>query len=448
MAPILAVSVLSPLLTVYAHTTATPEDDPQAFKLAEVTDIAIAVAILVGLSIAVLVITRLLVMPLLRRVIKKTRFEWDDVFLDANTFKWLGYVPPAIVFLLGTVILESKFVPMDLAVRPAALNLLQQVASGFIVLCIMLAISASLTAVNSIYDRKEVARTRPIKGFVQLAKIFISIIGSICAVALVFGEEPWEFLKYTAGMTAVLLFVFKDTILSLVASIQLTSNKMLKVGDWIDVPSCGADGDVIDIALHTVLVKNFDKTIVTVPTRKLVDGAFRNWRGMQESGGRRIKRDLNIDLSTIRFLDEEDIKKLGKIHLITDYIKQKEIAIAAETKESGDATPLNERKLTNIGTFRAYVAAYLKSLPKIHGEFTFLIRQLQPGQVGLPIQIYIFTNTTNWVEYEGIQSDIFDHLLASLPEFGLRVFQEPSGHDVAAASAGGSSSPPTHRAFP
>jgi miniconductance mechanosensitive channel len=312
----------------------------------------------------------------------------------------------------------------------------------------MLAINASLTAVNSIYDRKEVARTRPIKGFVQLAKIFISIIGSICAVALVFGEEPWVFLKYTAGMTAVLLFVFKDTILSLVASIQLTSNKMLKVGDWIDVPSCGADGDVIDIALHTVLVKNFDKTIVTVPTRKLVDGAFRNWRGMQESGGRRIKRDLNIDLSTIRFLDEEDVARLGKIHLIADYIKQKETAIAAETKESGDATPLNERKLTNIGTFRAYVAAYLKSLPKIHGKFTFLIRQLQPGQVGLPIQIYIFTDTTNWVEYEGIQSDIFDHLLASLPEFGLRVFQEPSGHDVAAASAGGSSSPPTHRAFP
>jgi miniconductance mechanosensitive channel len=400
--------------------------------LEELTDIAIALAILIGLSFAVLIITRLVVMPVLRRIIKKTRFEWDDVFLDAKTFKWLGYILPAVVFLLGTEILDSDYVPIDLQVSPSVLDLLQQFAFGFIVLCIMMAINASLGAVNTIYSQKAVARSRPIKGFVQLGKIFVAIIGSICAVALVFGQEPWEFLKYTAGMTAVLLFVFKDTILSLVASIQLTSNQMLQVGDWIDVPSCGADGDVIDVALHTVKVRNFDKTIVTVPTRKLVDGAFRNWRGMQDSGGRRIKRDLNIDLRTIRFLDDEDIARLRKIQLISGYIEEKESVV--DTKPADGPDRLNDRRLTNIGTFRAYIAAYLRSLPDLHGEFTFLVRQLQPTQVGLPIQIYIFTNTTSWVAYEGIQSDIFDHLLAAVPDFGLRVFQEPSGHDVVNAA--------------
>lgn len=429
MAPVHAISALSSLLAHLPQNPATRTEEPRSLELAEVTDIAIAMVILVGLSIAVLIITRILLMPLLRRVIKKTRFEWDDVFLDAKTFKWLGYIFPAVIFVLGTTILDSDYVPINLDVRPAAFTLLQQLAYGFIVLCILMAINASLGAVNTIYSTKEVARSRPIKGFIQLGKIFVAIIGSICAVALVFGQAPWEFLKYTVGMTAVLMFVFKDTILSLVASIQLTSNQMLRVGDWIDVPSCGADGDVTDVALHTVKVRNFDKTIVTVPTRKLVDGAFRNWRGMQDSGGRRIKRDLVIDLSTIRFLTEEDIARLRRIQILTDYIDEKMASVDATTADGPDV--LNHRRLTNIGTFRAYIAAYLHSLPDLHGEFTFLVRQLQPGQVGLPIQIYIFTNTTNWVAYEGIQSDIFDHLLAAVPEFGLRVFQEPSGHDVA-----------------
>jgi miniconductance mechanosensitive channel len=210
---------------------------------------------------------------------------------------------------------------------------------------------------------------------------------------------------------------------------------MILVGDWIEVPSCGADGDVIDIALHTVKIQNFDKTIVAVPTRSLVDGAFKNWRGMSESGGRRIKRNIVLDLSTIRFLDDVDIEKFRKVHLIKDYIEEKTTQLRESNATMGNAdSPINSRRLTNVGTFRAYIVAYLKSLPDVHEHFTFLVRQLEAGQTGLPIQIYIFTKTTAWVEYEDIQADIFDHLLAALTEFDLRVFQEPTGHDVTLAA--------------
>ena len=417
---------LSTLITALAQRFAVPP--PKPFGWAEFVDHAIALAILFGLSLAILLLTRAVVMPILRRVIKKTRFEWDDIFLDASTFRWLGRIPPAIVFTLAAEILDSEYIPLKLELRGEVLSLLQGVSTAFIVLCIMMAINASLTALNIIYRRRAISRSRPIKGFVQLAKIFVAIIGSICAIALLFGQEPWEFLKYAAGMTAVLLFVFKDTILSLVASIQLTSNDMLQVGDWIEVPECGADGDIIDVALHTVKVQNFDKTIVTVPTYKLVTGAFKNWRGMSESGGRRIKREMRIDVATVRFLEDSDLDKLGRIELLRDYIAEKRKAIAEG--KSGDATGLNQRRLTNLGTFRAYVVAYLRALPKIHDRFTFLVRQLEATPTGVPLQIYVFTSTTDWIEYEQIQADIFDHLLAAVGEFDLRIFQEPSSGDL------------------
>ncbi len=391
----------------------------------------LASLILLVVSLAILGITRALAMPLLRRIIKKTRFTWDDVFLDADTFRWLSYIPPAVVFALGTSLLKSKALNQLELVHPAFLELLQGVAQGFIVLCVVRAFNTSLTAVNLIYSRRPESKGRPIKGFLQLAKISFTVIGSICAVALIFGQTPWVFLQYSAGLTAVMMFVFKDTILSLVASIQLTTNDMVQVGDWIEVPSCGADGDVIDVALYTVKVQNFDKTIVTVPTLKLVGDAFKNWRGMEDSGGRRIKREIHIDLSTIRFLDSKDIEKFGEIELIKDYIADKSKALASTNESRAKGSPTNSRRLTNIGTFRAYVIAYLKSLPQISGRFTFLVRQLQPADTGLPIQIYIFTKTTVWVDYEEIQSDLLEHLLAVLPEFGLRAFQQPSSHDVA-----------------
>ncbi len=394
-----------------------------------------AIGALLTLSIIAWVLTWVIALPLIRRVIKKTSFEWDDVFLDAKVFRWLGYIPPAVIFALASQILDAEFYGITLPKAVAGLAYVQQISQGFIVICVLMAMNSALGASYLIFRNRNRSQNRAsIKGYIQLAKIFVTVVGVVCALAISTGRDPWDFLKYIAGMTAVLLFVFKDTILSLVASIQLTSDDMLRVGDWVEVPSCGADGDVIDVALHTVKIQNFDKTIVTLPTRKLVDGAFKNWRGMSESGGRRIKRSLDIDMSTIHFLDADEMTRLGKIELIKDYIAEKADSLQTLNAEVGDPTsPINARRLTNIGTFRAYIIAYLRSLPVVHGSFTFLVRQLQPGQTGLPIQIYMFTSTTAWVKYEEIQADIFDHLLAALNEFDLRIFQEPTGHDVVAS---------------
>jgi miniconductance mechanosensitive channel len=227
------------------------------------------------------------------------------------------------------------------------------------------------------------------------------------------------------------MLVFKDTILSFVSSIQISSNDLFKIGDWVEAPQFGADGDVIDIALHTVKIQNWDKTISVIPTHKLIDSSFKNWRGMSESGGRRVKRSINIDMNSIKFCTDEMIGRYRKFDLIKQYIENKisDIDKHNTTKNIMDETLVNGRALTNIGTFREYISAYLSNHPKIHKDMTFLIRQLAPTENGVPIQIYIFINDTNWVSYESIQSDIFDHLLAISQEFDLRVFQNPTGND-------------------
>ncbi len=234
------------------------------------------------------------------------------------------------------------------------------------------------------------------------------------------------------AMTAVLLLVFKDTILSLVASVQLTSLDMVRVGDWIEMPQYNADGDVVDVALHTVRVQNWDKTVTTIPTHKLISDSFRNWRAMSESGGRRIKRALHLDVSSIRFLTPAEVERFKGFALLADYIegKEKELADYNAGLPGKTDAQVNLRRLTNVGTFRAYVFNYLKHHPKVHQHMTLLVRQLQPGPTGLPIEVYAFSNDTAWAVYEGVQADIFDHLLAIVPEFGLSVFQQPSGRDL------------------
>jgi miniconductance mechanosensitive channel len=251
-------------------------------------------------------------------------------------------------------------------------------------------------------------------------------------ISLLIDQSPLILLSGLGAMAAVILLVFKDTILSLVASVQLTSNDMLRVGDWIEMPGMHADGDVIDIALHTVKIQNFDKTITTIPTHKLISESYRNWRGMSESGGRRIKRSISIDQNMIRFLSEDEVKELNRFRILRDYLARKEQEIADWNKGelAGEAEMVNARRLTNIGTLRAYIIGYLKNHRMISNDFTLLVRQLPPGPTGLPIEIYCFTATTNWGEFESIMADIFDHLLAILPEFGLKIFQEPSGSDV------------------
>ncbi|GGD57041.1 mechanosensitive ion channel protein MscS [Croceicoccus mobilis] len=315
---------------------------------------------------------------------------------------------------------------------PKVVLVVQNVCDALIVVFIAFAISGALNYVNEVYARRPEAKNRPIKGYVQVLKIVIYCGAAILAIATLMERSPLLLLSGLGAMAAVLLLVFKDTILSLVASVQLSSNDMLRVGDWIEMPSMSADGDVIDIALHTVKVQNFDKTITTIPTYKLITESYRNWRGMKEAGGRRIKRAIHIDQSAIGFLSDAEDEKVRRFRLLGDYLDAKRAELAEWNEKSPGENPVNARRLTNIGTFRAYVAAYLKAHPHVREDMTMLVRQLEPEPEGLPLEIYCFTDTTDWNEYERIQADIFDHLIAILPEFGLALYQQPSGLDMRA----------------
>ncbi|MEC4678590.1 MAG: mechanosensitive ion channel domain-containing protein, partial [Nitrospirota bacterium] len=262
----------------------------------------------------------------------------------------------------------------------------------------------------------------------------------ILIISALLDETPFYLLSGLGALTAVFMLIFKDAILGFVAGIQLTANKMVTHGDWIEMPKYGADGDVLEVSLTTVKIQNWDKTITTIPTYALISESFKNWRGMSESGGRRIKRAITIDMSTIQFCSDEMIEKFSKIRPIKVYIetKMKELTEYNTIHDLDDANIVNRRRLSNIGTFRAYVVAYLENHPKIHQDMTFLVRQLAPGEHGLPIEIYVFCNDTAWARYEAIQADIFDHLLAAVPEFGLKVFQNPSGNDFKSWGKSGS----------
>jgi miniconductance mechanosensitive channel len=289
-----------------------------------------------------------------------------------------------------------------------------------------------INAMHEVYLSLSISKHRPIKGYIQIVKIGIYFIAIIIIIATVFGKSPKGLLTALGTAAAVLILVFKDTILGFVASIQLSANKMVKPGDWISIPSHNADGTVIEISLNTVKIQNWDKTITTVPTYALVSDSFYNWKGMEESGGRRIKRSVIIDMKSIKFCTPEMIKKFKKIQILRDFIEKKEKELDAHNKKHkiDNSVLVNGRRMTNVGVFRAYIEAYLYNHPKINNEMTSMVRQLQPTDKGLPLQIYVFSNDKRWVEYEKIQSDIFDHILAVAPEFDLRVFQNPSGYDV------------------
>jgi miniconductance mechanosensitive channel len=297
-------------------------------------------------------------------------------------------------------------------------------------------VNALLEAGLQIYQSTDVSREKPIRGYIQLGKLASYLVGGIFVVSTLLEREPWGLLTGLGALSAVLLLTFRDSILGFVASVQLAANNMIRRGDWIEVPRYGADGDVIEVGLHTVKVQNWDKTISTIPTHTLITDSFKNWRGMSESGGRRIKRALNIDIGTIRLADEEMLQRFEKFEHISEYIAAKRAEIDAYNEEHGVDTSLgvNGRRITNVGTFRAYVEAYLRHHPKIHKEMTFLVRQLQPTEKGLPIEIYVFSNDQVWASYEALQADLFDHILAVVPEFGLRVYQTPSGQDLQAAA--------------
>lgn len=321
----------------------------------------------------------------------------------------------------------SLFIVHVPSLPETAIRITQNVCSALILLTIALALIHILDYINISYLRKNQQSKVSIKGYIQLGKLLIYLVTAILIISSLIDRNPLILLSGLGAMGAVLMLIFQDTILSLVASVQINASGSVRVGDWIELPQLNADGDVIDIALHTVTVQNWDKTYTVFPTKRLVTDAFKNWRGMKEAGGRRIKRSVFIDQNSVRFLNDDDIKHLKQFSLLEDYLCNKEKELDEWNKEKVVVT--NKRRLTNLGTFRAYLEAYLRSNPNISQKFSLMVRQLQPGEFGLPLEIYCFSNNTAWVAYEGIQSDIFDHLLAIMPEFDLRVFQQPSGSD-------------------
>ena len=375
--------------------------------------------ILAVLSLVAFWITEKIIIKLLTKMLQKTSTQMDDILIKRNVFKRLTYVVPALIFY-NFAYAAPQFTIM---IQRASLTLMA--ISGLMV------INSFLNALNDIYKKTKYHERLDINSYLQITKLIINILGSVVIVGIIINKDTTLLLSGLGAMTAVVMLIFKDTILSLVASVQISSNDLFKVGDWVEAPQFGADGDVVDIGLHTVKIQNWDKTISVIPTHKLIDSTFKNWRGMSESGGRRIKRSLFIDINSISLCSSETLEKYKKFELISEYIdrKQKEVSEHNQTNNIDTSELINGRSLTNIGTFRAYIEAYLKNNSLIHKEMTFLIRQLDPTEKGLPMQIYVFSNDIDWVRYEGIQSSIFDHLLAVVPEFGLRIFQNPTGKD-------------------
>ena len=364
------------------------------------------------------VITRYILSNIVSRFFKKTSTKIDDILIDKGFLARLAYIVPLLVihsmviFRFGEIDLFSRFIYV------------------FFTIIALSAINSVLSAVNEIHSRSKYSDKLNIKSYIQILKLIVSLFGIIIIISFISAKSPIYLLSGLGALTAVLMLIFKDTILSFVSSIQITSSDLFKVGDWVEAPQFGADGDVIDIALHTIRIQNWDKTITTIPTHKLIDSSFKNWRGMSESGGRRIKRSINIDLNSIKFCNNEMIEKYKKIDIISDYINEKitDIKKHNNSKEISNSD-LNGRALTNVGTYRAYIQSYLKNNANIHQDMTFLVRQLSPGENGLPLEIYVFSKNINWIEYEAIQSDIFDHLIASVQEFDLILFQNPTGKD-------------------
>lgn len=380
------------------------------------------IALFLVAAIAAL-LTKHLWLTLVRRLVTRTHTTWDDALVEQNVFGRLSQLVPAFLIYEGIALVPK--VPNWLTL------VVQNVVIAWAVLVIVLVITGTLAALNSIYETTPESRNRPIKGFIQLGQIIAGVIGAILIVAALLDESPVVMLSGLGALTAVAMIVFQDTLLSLVASIQLTTQQIVRVGDWLEMPSYGADGDVIDVALYNVTVQNWDKTITVIPTNKLVSGAFKNWRGMSESGGRRIKRFINLDLNSVRALTDAEVQRFTEFALLRDYIEEKNQELQAYNAalDSPGESGVNLRRLTNIGTFRAYIYNYLKNHPKIHKDMTLIVRQLQSGNEGIPIEVYCFCNDTNWFNYEGIQSDIFDHLFAIAPEFGLQIYQSPAGRD-------------------
>lgn len=384
-------------------------------------NVAITV-ILLFLSIIIYLLLKHIVLRVITKIIKGNKFQWDDIFLKRKVIhRGILIIPGVLIYSIASIYENEEII-----------KIIQRLSETYVLIVLIFVISSLLDAVDDIYRTKPISKVRPIKGFLQIIKIVANILIGIVIIATLLDQSPLVLLGGIGATAAVFSFVFKDSILGFIAGIQLTSNDMLRIGDWIEMTKYGADGDVIDITLNTVMVQNFDKTIVTIPAYSLISDSFKNWRGMREYGGRRIKRSIYIDINSIKFCSDEMIAKFKKVQYLYIYVVEKEKELEEYNRENNIDTSqkINGRNMTNIGTFRAYLLNYLKNNPGINQEKIIMVRQLAPGENGIPLEIYAFTNDTIWVNYEGVQSDIFDHVLAVAGEFDLRIFQSPSGYDL------------------
>ena len=387
---------------------------------------AIMLTIIIMACVLAYFVSNRFILQLVHRIVKRTKTQYDDILLERKVFNKLAQIVPALIVYLT--------LPTIVAEAPRLADFMSQLAQSWIVIVLLLTSSAFLDALNDIYLHSKLSRNRSIKGYVQLGKVILSIV-AIFALMEIF-IEGFKISTVFAGlgaMAAVLMLVFRDTILSLVASIQIGANDMVRLGDWIVLPKYGADGEVIEISLNTIKIQNWDKTILTVPVYALVSDSFQNWRGMSESGGRRIKRSINIDMKSVCFANPELLDKLSQFYLLQDYIadKEEELKVRNAALNLPQGHRYNASRQTNLGIFRKYLENYLHSLPTIHNDMTFLVRHLQPTEKGLPIEIYVFSKEQEWAVYEKVQADVFDHILAIIPEFELRIFQNPTGDDLA-----------------
>lgn len=391
---------------------------------ANVVRIIILLTVMVLISWLADFIAKRIIVNILDRFFRKTKSTYDDYLVKRKVFHKLAHIAPALVILFMTGIVFNDF--------PEFSTFLTSVIFVYIVFVVVASISSFLRAVDDIYNTFDFAKERPIKGYIQVVQIIIYSFAVLLSISILFGINLTAIIAGMGAVAAVILLIFKDTILGLVAGVQLTANNMVRIGDWISMPSHNADGTVLEITLNTVKVQNWDKTISTIPTYALVTNSFSNWRGMEESGGRRIKRHIKIDMQSVKFLNLAMIEKFKKIAYLEEYIEKKEKELAEYNKKNNfdDSVLVNGRRMTNLGVFRKYLEEYLRHHPKIHQNMTFLVRHLQPDEKGIPIEIYVFSKDQEWAKYEAIQADIFDHILAVIPEFELSVFQFPTGSDL------------------
>lgn len=393
-------------------------------SFADKLDMFIAFAIILILAFLADVICRNILLKVVARLVKKTKATWDDIVFDRKVLIHLSrMVAPVIIYI---------FVPVAFAeTGSSTLAFIQRICLIYIIITFLSFINSFLKAVYSVYSEKEHLRDRPLKGMLQTVQVTLWFIGAIIVVSILINKSPVSLLAGLGASAAILMLVFKDSIMGFVSGVQLSANNMLKVGDWIAMPKYGADGTVVEVTLNTVKVRNWDNTITTIPPYLLVSDSFQNWRGMQESGGRRIKRSINIDMNSVCFCTPEMLEKYRKIGLLRDYVEHTEKVIQEYNEEHhiDNSILVNGRRQTNLGVFRAYLTAYLRSLPAVNQELTCMVRQLQPTDHGIPMELYFFCAIKDWIPYEGVQADVFDHVLAIIPEFDLQVFQSPSGRD-------------------